>query len=167
MRTASARGTKRAEGLWSQTLLAGARNRADSVLGFGPGGRAEACAHARAVRARLEGARGVGGCARGGGGSGTWGMGGGEGPGIQRPATSVPGPEPIPRAACGEGVVLCREVASGKRRPLLLPSWAHQAPVTDQKLGEPLAPSGEGRPVCFKKLCAPGVGISDPGCEEF
>lgn len=39
--------------------------------------------------------------------------------------------------------------------------------MTGQRQGEPLAPSGEGRPVCFKKLCASSVEISDPGCEEF
>lgn len=35
----------------------------------------------------------------------TWGLRGGEGTGIERPATSVSGPEPIPRSACGKGVV--------------------------------------------------------------
>lgn len=93
------------------------------------------------------------------GGAPTWGQRGGEEPGIQRPATSVPGLEPVPRAACGEGPVLCWEVTSGKRRP----GWAHR---TDQRLGEPLTPSGEGLLVCFKLRAPPDIEISDPSLEN-
>lgn len=60
----------------------------------------------RARRAAGGGARGVGGCARTRAGGPTWALGGGEAPGIERPATSVSRPEPIPRSACVGGRVV-------------------------------------------------------------
>lgn len=109
MSVAEAGRTRRPEGQWACTPSASegesCRFRARARAGGGrKGGRAAACAHARAGGARgWEGARGVGGCARGGGP--TWGLGAGGGMGIERPATSVSGPEPIPRSGCGEGAV--------------------------------------------------------------
>lgn len=43
------------------------------------------------------------------------------------------------------------------------PARAHRAPLTRQTRREPLVTSGERRPVCFWKLCASGIAISDPG----
>lgn len=136
---------------------------------MGGGDKAEAlCACAGGWRAPPEGARGVGGCVRARGGVHV----GPGGRGIKRPATSVLGREPLPRSACSERGPRCAGKRLQQKGGLSSPSpgaaprkpaWAHQAPLTIQRKGEPLAPSGERRPVCFKKLCAPTVGISYPG----
>lgn len=121
-----------------------------------------------ARRPRARGAW-VGVCARAGGVHVGPGVGG---RGIERLATSVFGREPLPRSACSERGPRCAGKRLQQKGSLSSPSpgaaprkpaWAHQAPLTIQRKGEPLAPSGEGRPVCFKELCAPGVGIFYPG----
>ncbi|XP_024104872.3 alpha-taxilin isoform X2 [Pongo abelii] len=71
----------------------------------------------RGRASRLEGARGVGGCARGGR---TWGLRGGGGTGS--PATSVSGPEPIPRPAYREGAGCAGKWLQGEKRPLPSPA---------------------------------------------
>lgn len=89
-------------GQWGESRRFRARARV-GVEGAGEGGRAGACAHARAGSARCWRARGAWVAGRVGGP--TWGRGAGGGMRIQRLATSVSVPEPIPRSACGEGAL--------------------------------------------------------------
>lgn len=105
----------------------------------------------------------MGGCARGGWEEGPCGAReAGERPGTERPATSVTGREPIPRSAEPAGPALCREEASGRRRPFF-PCARSSAPTTCLcPPGSPDPPETEGtegyrqgRPasVCLEAWC--------------
>lgn len=163
VRSAAARGTKRSErvcrperfrpvGRITQIAREGSGRGQGRYLCACAGGQLES-----GRRARWKGARGVGGCARARGCPRGLGRRGRRSriesvPPRQSPAGSLSRAWQILRGSRCAGKRLQEKGGLSSLAPRAAPQkpvWAHQAPLSRQRRGEPLVSSGEGRPVCF------------------